>query len=95
MKKNEFDLVIFDFKNQRLQSEGEHQFDRGYGLNILLTAEGTPFNSILSSTPLDECFCLFGYSQLVGDKQKGEPQNGGNKKTKHAKFSEKRAFLTS
>ena len=27
-------------------------------------------------------------------KQKGESQNGGNKKTKHAEFSEKRRFLT-
>ena len=27
-------------------------------------------------------------------RQKGESQNGGNKKTKHAKFSEKRTFLT-
>ena len=26
--------------------------------------------------------------------QKGESQNGGNKNTKHAKFSEKRTFLT-
>ena len=26
-------------------------------------------------------------------KQKGESQNGGNKKAKHAKFSEKRTFL--
>ena len=28
-------------------------------------------------------------------RQKDESQNGGNKKTKHAKFSEKRTFLTS
>ena len=28
-------------------------------------------------------------------KQKRESQNGGNKKTKHAKFPEKRLFLTS
>ena len=27
-------------------------------------------------------------------KKKGESQNGGNKKTKHAKFSEKRIFYT-
>ena len=27
-------------------------------------------------------------------KQKGESQNGGNKKTKHTKFPEKRTFLT-
>ena len=27
-------------------------------------------------------------------RQKGEPQNGCFKKTKHAKFSEKRTFLT-
>ena len=26
-------------------------------------------------------------------RQKGESQNGGNKKAKHAKFSEKQAFL--
>ena len=26
--------------------------------------------------------------------QKGESQNGGNKNTKHAKFSEKRTFFT-
>ena len=28
-------------------------------------------------------------------RQEGESQDGGNKKTKYAKFSEKRAFLTS
>ena len=27
-------------------------------------------------------------------RQKGESKNGGNKKTKHPKFSEKRTFLT-
>ena len=27
-------------------------------------------------------------------RENGESQNGGNKKTKHAKFSKKRAFLT-
>ena len=27
-------------------------------------------------------------------RQKGESQNGGNKKAKHAKFSDKRTFLT-
>ena len=27
-------------------------------------------------------------------RRKAESQNGGNKKTKHAKFSEKRTFLT-
>ena len=27
-------------------------------------------------------------------RQKREPQNGGNKKTKHAKFSQKQTFLT-
>ena len=27
-------------------------------------------------------------------RKKGEFQNGGNKKSKHAKFSEKRTFLT-
>ena len=27
-------------------------------------------------------------------RQKGESQNGGNKKTKHAKFSDKKTFLT-
>ena len=39
--------------------------------------------------------------KIVGNKknfsvktQKGESQNGGNTKTKHAKFSEKRTFLT-
>ena len=28
-------------------------------------------------------------------RQKGESQNGGNKKTKHVKFPEKQTFLTS
>ena len=32
---------------------------------------------------------------FVGNKQKGEFRNGGHKKTKHAKFLEKRAFLIS
>ena len=32
---------------------------------------------------------------FIGIKAKGEYQNGGNKKTKHDKFSEKRTFLTS
>ena len=31
-------------------------------------------------------------SSVIG--QKGESQNGGNEKTKHAKFSEKRILLT-
>ena len=31
---------------------------------------------------------------FVGNKAMGESQNGCFKKTKHAKFSEKRAFLT-
>ena len=32
---------------------------------------------------------LLNIPQLVGNKAKGESQNGGFKKTKHAKFSEK------
>ena len=32
--------------------------------------------------------------QLVGNRQKGESQNGCFKKTRHTKFSEKRTFLT-
>ena len=32
-------------------------------------------------------------SQFVGDRQKSEPQNGGNKKTKHTEFSENQTFL--
>ena len=31
--------------------------------------------------------------EIVGIRQKGESQNGGNKKAKHAKFFEKRTFL--
>ena len=31
---------------------------------------------------------------IVGNKVKGESQNGCFKQTKHAKFSEKRTFLT-
>ena len=31
--------------------------------------------------------------QFVGNKAKGQSQNGGNKKARHAKFSEKRTFL--
>ena len=31
---------------------------------------------------------------FAGIRQKGESQNGGSKKAKHAKFSEKRTFLT-
>ena len=34
------------------------------------------------------------FPELVGNKAKGESQNGYFKKTKHAKFSEKRTFLT-
>ena len=33
------------------------------------------------------------YSSVI--RQKGESRNGGNKRAKHAKFSEKRTFLTS
>ena len=33
------------------------------------------------------------FPQIVGNKVKGESQNGCFKKTKHAKFSEKRTFL--
>ena len=32
--------------------------------------------------------------EIVGIRQKGESQNGGNKKANHAKFFEKRTFLT-
>ena len=36
----------------------------------------------------------FAYWNSSVIRQKGESQNGYNKKTKHAKFSEKRTFLT-
>ena len=40
----------------------------------------------------------FNFTKIINTlsviRQKGESQNGGNKKTKHAKFSEKRTFLT-
>ena len=39
------------------------------------------------------CFVKFGAISMV-IRQKDESQNGGNKKVKHAKFSEKRTFLT-
>ena len=35
---------------------------------------------------------LYGKSSVI--RQKGESQNGGNKKAKHTKFSEKQTFLT-
>ena len=34
------------------------------------------------------------HEQLVGSKAKGESQNGGNKNTKHAKFSEKYVYVS-
>ena len=40
----------------------------------------------------EQVFCLPHISSVI--KQKGESQNGCFKKTKHAKFSEKRIFLT-
>ena len=43
------------------------------------------------------CVLLHIYSvhkETVGDRQKGESQNGYFKKTKHVKFSGKRLFLT-
>ena len=39
------------------------------------------------------CFVKFGAISMV-IRQKDESQNGDNKKVKHAKFSEKRTFLT-
>ena len=48
---------------------------------------------------MEDCFCcialvsIFSCSSLV-IRQKNESQNGGNKKAKHAKFSEKRTFFT-
>ena len=35
-----------------------------------------------------------GTEEIVSNREKGESQEGGNKKTKHAKFSEQRTFLT-
>ena len=40
-----------------------------------------------------QSFSIFYYASVI--KQKGESQNGGNQKAKHAKFSEKRTFFTS
>ena len=34
------------------------------------------------------------HEQLVSNKAKGESQNGGNKNTKHAKFSEKYVYVS-
>ena len=48
---------------------------------------------------MEDCFCcialacIFSCSSLV-IRQKSESQNGGNKKAKYAKFSEKRTFFT-
>ena len=42
----------------------------------------------------DYCWQKFKINNLSVINQKGESQNGGNEKTKHAKFSEKRTFLT-
>ena len=39
-------------------------------------------------------YTIINVLQFVGNMQKGESQDGGNTKTKHAKFSEKRTFLT-
>ena len=41
-------------------------------------------------------FVSFYYYYMMASviQQKGESQNGGNKKAKHAKFSEKLTFLT-
>ena len=45
-----------------------------------------------SPTLLNEGKCRTKWVKVI--RQKGESRNGGNKKTKHAKFSEKRPFLT-
>ena len=37
-------------------------------------------------------YVLHGKSSVI--RQKGESQNGGNKKAEHTKFSEKQTFLT-
>ena len=48
----------------------------------------------------DKCsYMCLGKNNKIDDtlsiiRQKNKPQNGGFKKTKHAKFSEKQAFLT-
>ena len=42
---------------------------------------------------LFKTFEMLWYHSSPVIRQKGESQNGGNKKTKHAKFSEKRTFL--
>ena len=39
-------------------------------------------------------YTIINVLQFVGNMQKGESQDGGNTKIKHAKFSEKRTFLT-
>ena len=51
------------------------------------------FHSLIFSDPdlvqvIHHC-----YSEFVSNRLKGESRNGSFKKTKHAKFSEKRTFL--
>ena len=57
-------------------------------LNVTLFSNLTdsPTNQFLPSIRINKVLSVL--------RQKGECQNGGNKKTKHAKFSEKRVFLT-
>ena len=42
----------------------------------------------------DNAFIPLLFTQFVGNRQKGESQNGCFKKAKHAKISEKQTFLT-
>ena len=56
-------------------------------------------NPIILNINLDTVFIIILghkilHEQLVGNKAKGESQNGGNKNAKHAKFSEKYVYVS-
>ena len=53
-------------------------------------SHNVPSKSIIVVIRRNECFI-----DMSVIRRNGESQNGGNKKTKHAKFSEKLLFLTS
>ena len=54
--------------------------------------QNTSHVRMMETVIMHKSFCKSFHTSVI--RQKGESQNRGNKKAKHAKFSEKRTFLT-
>ena len=69
-------------------------FEITFLFSIVLPDSCTYHNNICITSLTPTCPLFPGLKDVLSVvSQKGESQNGGNKKTKHAKFSEKRLLL--